>query len=144
MDEDHCRSNKQYIEAILRLREGLVERSLRPIIWNCSALNAPKYEMFKEKSLLAEKKIPRDIVHIPYLNITSEIFCRIIDSGFTVWGSPFAGAEAASIKTMCKNLLRCGGEGVLLTKWIPFIKANRKELLEHIREMGPLCSQTLE
>jgi hypothetical protein len=38
-------------------------------------------------------------------------------------------------------LLRYGGSGILLTRWISCVQANREILLSHVRMLGALCSQ---
>jgi hypothetical protein len=145
MDEDHWRSYRQFVAAIEALREGLRERGLRAVIWNASALSLPEFDHFKEKSLLAEKAIPRDVVHVvyDYRSVQPEVFQRILDAGFELWGAPSGfGEDPAQVERMRDVLLCCGGSGILLTRWIPCVQANRGTLLSHVRTLGALCSAT--
>jgi hypothetical protein len=144
MAEDHWRSHRQYVEAIKILREGLRDRGLRAVIWNASALAAREFEAFKEKSMVAEEAIPRDVVHVlfDYRRVQPEIFRRILGAGFDLWGAPSGfGEDPAQVEHIRDVLLRYGGNGILLTRWIPCVQANREILLSHIRMLGVLCSQ---
>ncbi len=44
---------------------------------------------------------------------------------------------------MRNALLRCGGNGMLLTHWTPCRPGNRRKLLDWIRDAGPVCSGTI-
>ena len=141
MDEDHWRSHRQYLNAIQTLGAGLKDRQLRPLIWNASALSKPEFEVFKEKSIMAEKAISKDIVQIlfDYSAVQAKIFRRILDEGFELWGAP--GLDPVQIEEMRDLLLRYGGQGILLTRWIPCMPANREQLLNHVRRAGAICCQ---
>jgi hypothetical protein len=141
MDEDHWRSYDQYVAAISRLHNGLAGRGLRPLIWNDSACLWPQAAIHRDKSLAAEARVPRGVVHIvwDYSGADEAILARIRDAGFAVWGAP--GHTAPLVERMRDALLAVGGGGILLTRWIPCIEANRSELVESIRTLGPLCSR---
>lgn len=138
MDEDHDRAHSQYIEAILRLRSGLKERGLRTIIWNDSSYGG-RILVHAEKSLVAEKKIPKDIVQVlwDYSNVQPKIIHRLVQEGFEVWGAP--GPSAEKVLKWRQTILDYGGKGLLLTMWIPCSKSNRFKLLQFIRTAGSIC-----
>ena len=138
MDEDHDRAHSQYIEAILRLRSGLKERGLRTIIWNDSSYGG-RVLVHAEKSLVAEKKIPKDIVQVlwDYSNVQPKIIHRLVQEGFEVWGAP--GPSAEKVLKWRQTILDYGGKGLLLTMWIPCSKSNRFKLLQFIRTAGSIC-----
>jgi len=139
MDEDHSRSIRQYCRAIVTLRRLLKKRGLRTIIWNDSANRWPAADVHKEKSLAAEKVIPRDIVQVvwDYKRVQSAILRRVRNESFELWAAP--GQTPELVTKMRRALLRLDGRGVLLTRWIPCIVENRQTLLDGIRELGPLC-----
>jgi hypothetical protein len=140
MDEDHWRSHRQYIQAIEALHSGLAKRNLRTIIWNASALRKAEFEVFKEKSLIAEEAISSDIIQIvfDYVDVQPEIFHRLRNKGFSIWGAP--GDNPSQVEEMRDVLLKCDGQGILLTRWIPCIEQNRDDLLNYIGRVGLLCS----
>lgn len=139
MDEDHWRSYEQYTAAINTLHARLRKRHLRPIIWNDSACYWPQAAIHRDKSLAAEKAIPKDIVQVlwDYSDVKTENIRRIRDAGFELWGAP--GADTAQVIKLRKALLQYGGTGILLTRWIPCVQANREVLLNHVKTLGPLC-----
>ena len=140
MDEDHWRSYEQYTAAINTLHVGLRERRLRPIIWNDSACYWPQAAIHRDKSLAAEQAIPKDVVQVlwDYSDVKTENIRRIHDEGFELWGAP--GADPELVVKLREELLKHGCSGILLTRWIPCVKTNRQELLNHVRTLGPLCS----
>jgi hypothetical protein len=139
MDEDHDRSTRQYVEAIRTLRKGLKSRGLRAVIWNDSACLWPSAEVHREKSLLAEKKIPKDVVEVlwDYFDADPKGLGRLAREGFEVWGAP--ASEPDSIVRMRDRLLAAGGTGILLTRWKPTLRESRREILDWISTCGPLC-----
>ncbi|MBA7499502.1 MAG: hypothetical protein GH144_01630 [Clostridia bacterium] len=141
MDEDHDRAHSQYIEAILKLQSGLKERGLRTIIWNDSS-HGGKMLVHAEKSLVAEKKIPKDIVQVlwDYSNVQPKIIRRLIKEGFQVWGAP--GPNAEKVLKWREAILHYGGKGLLLTMWIPCSLSNRSKLIQFIRTSGSICSRS--
>ncbi len=143
MDEDFGRSHRQYIDAIITLRAGLKKRNLRPVIWNDSALMGSSYEAFAEKCMTAEKKIPKDVVQVPwcYSAPQPKTVQRLVKEGFDVWGAP--GRDPQQVRAWKNNLLKLGGTGILLTRWIPCRPKNRKDILNLIRTNGPICSEFL-
>ena len=138
MDEDTDRSCAQYVAAIKRLRSGLRKRKLRTIIWNGGLTDAPAWMVIAEKSLVAEKAIPRDIVqlHWRYDRCPTSDLRRIAKAGFELWGAPGGTPERA--RAFRDALLRLGGKGLVMTAWIPCIEENRKRLLDQIRALGPV------
>jgi hypothetical protein len=138
MDEDHDRAYSQYVAAIETLHRGLAERGLRPVIWNDSAHQGPAL-IHAEKSLLAEKTIPRDVVQVPweYSRPQPETIRRLTDAGFEVWGAP--GRTPDLVAAWRDDLLRYGGKGLLLTFWRPCRPSNRAAMLRLLREVGPVC-----
>lgn len=137
MDEDHDRSHSQYIEAILKLWGGLKERGLRAIIWNDSA-HSGRALVHAEKSLAAEKKIPKDIVQVPwdYIDVKPEIVDRLVQQGFEVWIAP--STEVEQVLKWRETLLRHGGKGLLMTLWISCRRSNRSKFLKLIQTLGPV------
>ena len=137
MDEDHDRAYSQYIAAILRLHSGLEERGLRTIIWNDSSHGGPAL-VHAEKSLAAEKKIPHDVVQVvwDYERVQPDIVRRLVQKGFEVWAAPGQAAELVS--QWRQAILRYGGQGLLMTAWIPCQRSNRARLLRLIRTIGPM------
>ena len=141
MDEDHSRSYRQYIAAIGTLHAGLKKRDLRTVIWNDSACGWPAADIHKEKSLLAEELAPKDVIHVvwDYAGADPKIFRRIRTRGLDVWGAP--GGTPELVGKMRDTLRKCGGTGIVLTRWAPCIRKNRDLLLTQIRTLGPLCGQ---
>ncbi len=141
MDEDHWRTYDQYVAAIERLHRGLAERNLRTLIWNDSACLWPQAAIHREKSLAAEARAPQEVVHIvwDYSGADEAILTRVKEAGFEVWGAP--GHTAPLVARMVEALHNVGGGGVLLTRWIPCVEANREELVGNLRALGPLCSR---
>jgi hypothetical protein len=140
MDEDHARSYRQYVAAIKTLHEGLASRGLRTLIWNDSACHWPSAEIHRDKSLAAEKELPRDIIHVlwDYPGNDPDALRRIREEGFDLWGAP--GGKPELVILMRDILKSVGGTGILLTHWIPCIPSRREELLGLIRTCGPVCS----
>ena len=140
MDEDHWRSNGQYVSAINRLHAGLATRGLRTVIWNDSASLYPRGAIHRDKSLVAEAIVPKDIVHVvwDYGGAPAETLRRIRMAGFEVWGAP--GRDAALVAEMCEAVKQAGGSGLLLTRWMPCVERNRQELVESLLTLGPVCS----
>lgn len=140
MDEDHSRAYSQYSQAIIKLRNGLKKRNLRTVIWNdSSACTYPSAIIHAEKSLAAEKVIPRDIVQVVwnYGKTEPDVIRRLIKRRFDVWAAP---GPSIGHAVDCKEIvLDCKGKGILLTRWIPCRPKNRKELLNLIKTVGPVC-----
>lgn len=139
MDEDHWRSLRQYARAVNTLDAGLKERGLRTVMWK-DCQDYASGEAHVEKSRASESKIPKDIVQVPwgYARVKGEEVRRLRRKGFEVWGAP--GRDADNVRGWRDALLRYGGTGILLTRWIPCRPGTRSELLKAIRESGPLCS----
>jgi hypothetical protein len=139
MDEDHERTIPQYIKAILRLRYGLKQRGLRALIWNDSP-HRGFAKVHAKKSLAAERKIPRDIVQIiwDYGKVPPRHIRRLVDEGFEVWGAP--GWTAQHAFNWKQAILRYGGKGLIMTRWIPCQRRNRSKLLQLIGTTGPIFS----
>ncbi len=140
MDEDHWRSYDQYVAAIHTLHGNLAQRGLRTLIWNDSACMWPQAAVHRDKSLAAEASVPKDVVHIvwDYQGANEAILRRVKTAGFEVWGAP--GHNAALVAQMRDALHNVEGTGILLTRWISCVEANRSELLESISTLGPLCT----
>ena len=140
MDEDHDRSTRQYVEAIRTLRAGLKKRGLRTVIWNDSACLWPSAEAHREKSLLAETKIPKDVVQVvwDYFGKGGPALRRVAREGFELWGAP--GHDPAQAADMIRTLAAVGGRGVLFTRWKPTVRASRREILDWISRCGQLSS----
>ena len=133
MDEDHDRSVTQYVEAIRTLHQGLSARKLTTVIWNDSACHWPPAAVHREKSLAAEEHAPKDIIHVIWdygEEIDTDAFKRATARGLTVWGAP--GTHGNSVEAMLRVLEDCGGEGIVLTRWIPCIAENRDKLIGRI------------
>ncbi len=140
MDEDHWRSYRQYVDAIKTLRAGLEKRGLRTLIWNDSACSWPSAEIHREKSLVGERELPKDVIQVlwDYGNWDPAALARIRGEGFDLWGAP--GGKPEPVADMRDRLLNVGGTGILLTSWTPCVPANREKLLDRIRVCGPLCT----
>ena len=138
MDEDDLRAHSQYIAAIKTLRAGLKKRKLRTVIWNDSTLTGSML-FTAEKCMVAEKKIPTDIVEVlwNYHDTKPEHVRRLVREGFDVWVAP--GRDAKKVRSWREAALRWGGKGILLTNWAPCKPSNRSTQLEFIRTLGPLC-----
>ncbi|MFH1678542.1 MAG: hypothetical protein ABH914_02860, partial [Candidatus Omnitrophota bacterium] len=139
MDEDSDRSYSQYIEAILRLRHGLMQRGLRALIWNDSSQRGIALAHAK-KSLAAEKSIPKDIIQViwNYRSVPVKHIRRLVHEGFEVWGAP--GQDAGQAFRWKQAILHHGGKGLLMTVWIPFHRRNRSRILRLIGAVGPIYS----
>jgi len=137
MDEDTDRSCAQYIAAIRRLRAGLRKRKLRTIIWNGGLTDSPAWMVIAEKSLVAEKAIPHDIVqlHWRYDRCPTQDLRRIAKQGFELWGAP--GGTPERVKAFRDAVVRLGGKGLVMTAWIPCTQENRERLVERIKMLGP-------
>jgi hypothetical protein len=139
MDEDHWRGIRLYVKAVKTLRDGLKERGLQTLMWNDSACGWPAAEVHKEKSLAAEERGPKDVVHVvwDYARVRPAILKRVRERGLEVWGAP--GRDPELVRRMRNALVRHGGSGILLTRWAPCTAANRDALLDQIRTAGPAC-----
>ena len=140
MDEDHRRAHSQYIEAIRTLREGLAERGLRTVIWNDSS-HGGRALVHAEKSLAAEKAIPKEIIQVvwDYRSPQPEIIRRLAKEGFDVWGAP--GGTPEMVSAWRQDLIRHGGKGLLLTRWVPCQRSNRSQFMSLLQTAGRACSK---
>lgn len=136
MDEDHTRSHGQYCEAINILHSGLRERGLRTVIWNDMAISCSYGQVFVEKSLAALERIPKDVIHVlwSYSGFPSEAVCKIIDSGFELWGAP--GRDLPQAEKYLRFLREQNASGALMTTWTKCVAENQKLLLADIQKMG--------
>jgi hypothetical protein len=142
MDEDHDRSHKQYVKAIMTLREGLKKRKLRTVCWSDSAIDYASGQAYREKSEAAERELPRDTVRLlwNYWAVPVKEMKAIRRRGHELWGAP--GARSVELTTRFRDaLVACGGTGMVMTHWTPCVAANRAELLGRIREYGPIYRQ---
>ena len=139
MDEDHDRTTTQYIDAILRLRQGLKQRGLRTLIWNDSP-HRGFASIHAQKSIAAEKRIPRDIVQIiwDYRKVPPRHIRRLVNEGFQVWGAPCWDPFQAFYWKQA--ILGLGGKGLIMTRWIPCRRSNRSKFLRLIGTAGPIYS----
>jgi hypothetical protein len=139
MDEDHDRSHAQYAAAICTLRDGLRERGLRAVMWK-DQQSYSAADVHAEKSRAAEARIPRDVVQVVwhYHTVLTDVVRRLRRKGFDVWGAP--GRDPDQVRGWRDAILRYGGTGLLLTRWVPCRPGNRAELLRQIRTLGPICS----
>jgi signal recognition particle subunit SEC65 len=137
MDEDDTRSDTQYIKAVLALRRRLAEWTLRPVMWNDTALGKRR-PWHTGKSLAAEKALPKDIVQAvwDYKRCRPEIVRRIAREGFEVWAAP--GTKPSHVLQWKKAMLEYGGRGLVMTTWLPCRPRNRAKLLGLINRIGPL------
>jgi hypothetical protein len=139
MDEDHDRSYTQYVKAIKQLHTGLKKRRLSTLVWNDTGIEYASGLIHAEKSLAAEKSIPRDVVQLlwRYDAVPAASIKRIRKLGFELWGAPGA-RDAAGASAFREAVLRAGGSGLLMTMWIPCRASNRRRLLDSIHLMGPV------
>ena len=142
MDEDHWRSLPQYAKAITRLHKGLSQRKLRAMVWNDTACTWPAALTHAEKAQYAETRSPRAVAEVLWqywddAKTRDRAMRRITAAGHELWGAP--GATPEHVSSMRDALIRRGGQGILLTKWIPCVRANRDALIEHVRTLGPCC-----
>lgn len=138
MDEDHQRSYGQYVEASRILRAGLKSRGLRMVCWSDSAINYPSAFIHREKSEWAEEKLPHDSVRLlwTYRRVPTKEIKRIGKLGFELWGAP--GTDPKLVRGFRDTLLAAGGNGLVMTRWVPCRKRNRAEILRLIRDLGPI------
>jgi len=141
IDEDHDRAYSQFTDAIKSLRTILRAHKLRTVIWNDSA-SAITYRgglIHVEKSLAAEKSVPKDVVHVlwQYSRAPVSDIKRIVGAGLPLWGAPGRLDPAATI-AFRDAVVRAGGKGLLMSTWMPLRAGNRKTLLSDIRAMGPI------
>jgi hypothetical protein len=139
MDEDHDRSHRQYTDAILTLRKGLMERGLRTICWSDSAIDYASGQVYREKSVAAERELPADVVRLlwNYWAVPKKEMKAIRRRGLELWGAPGARTQEQA-QQFRDATLACGGTGLVMTHWKACIPANRKELIERITTFGPL------
>lgn len=139
MDEDHDRAYSQYIAAIRTLHAGLKKRKLRTLIWNDSGIAYGSGLIHAEKSLAAEKAIPRDVVQVlwQYSRVPAASIRRIRRRGFELWGAP--GSRDPKVTAAFRDaVIESDGKGLLMTAWMPCRAANRRMLLNRIAAMGPI------
>jgi hypothetical protein len=72
-----------------------------------------------------------------YHSVPEEAVRRICERKFELWGAPGAGNRAQA-KKFRDTVLRHGGAGLFMTTWSHCGESNRKQLLDRIREMGPI------
>jgi len=132
------RAQSQYNEAIRTLHAGLAERGLRTVIWNDSPRTG-KGLVTADKSRGAEGFIPKDIVQVPwnYRERQTEHIRRLCEEGFEVWGAP--GWTPELVSAWREDIVRYGGTGLLLTRWIHCQRSNRAEFMDLLQRSGPLC-----
>jgi hypothetical protein len=139
MDEDHDRSHAQYVAAIKRARAGLRERKLKTLIWNDTGTEWAAGLVHAEKSLLAEKAIPKDVVQViwRYDAVPAAAIRRVGREGFEVWGAP--GWHRPKVTAEFRDaVMSAGGKGLLMTTWRPVRRSTRRDMLAGIRRMGPV------
>ncbi len=134
MDEDQDRSVPEYVAAVKTLRDGLHARGLTTVMWNDA--DEPNQKAIKAWAALPQ--LPRDVVQVPwaYHRVPIAVLEHLHDLGFPIWGAP--GVTPAEVVSWREQLLRVGGTGLLLTRWVPCIEENREALLKAIRTLGPL------
>ncbi|MFB3892095.1 MAG: hypothetical protein ACE15C_08750 [Phycisphaerae bacterium] len=141
MDEDHDRTYDQYARAIVTLRRLLKARGLRPVVWNDTAYLFPETAIHHEKCLYAEPRIPKDVVEVVWQYETTKprVPRRLKSEGFQdVWVAP--GLDPEKVAKAVKVAKACGCTGILLTRWRPTYRKDRKAILNWIRTDGPICS----
>jgi hypothetical protein len=140
MDEDHERSVRQFSRALTTLHAGLRERGLRTVAWSDSALDYPSGEVYREKSEFAEKEgIPKDIVRVlwNYWAVPEKEMQHVHEQGMELWGAP-GWSDPDQVVKFRDALSRSGGKGIVMTRWIPCQKRNRKILRDLVQQFGPL------
>jgi hypothetical protein len=140
MDEDTDRSHRQYAAAVRTLADGVESRGLRAVMWKDRHVICPGiWEEPGEKSLAAEKAMPKGVVQVPwgYREAYPDLVRRMRRKGFEVWGA--TGNRPALVREWRDGLLKHGATGILLTAWRPCRPGNRRSFLEQIRTCGPLC-----
>ena len=140
MDEDNDRSHRLFKDAINILCAGLAKRNIRTIMWRDSRTD-PRGEGFTEKHNYAESRIPKDIIPIIWKYDEAgnpATIKHIIENGFELWGATGETASKDVVSRWRKSLLKYGGRGLILTKWIPCHEINRKSLMDIIKQLGPL------
>jgi hypothetical protein len=140
MDEDHDRSYSQYVAALVTLQTGLTKRGLRTVAWSDSALDYVSGDIYREKSLVAEERIPRTGVRVVwnYWAVPAAVFRQVHDQGHELWGAPGHASEEHVLEFK-QALLKAGGTGMLMAQWlVPCRTSNRQTLLANIRRFGPL------
>ena len=140
MDEDHERSARQYCDALATLRTGLRKRKLRTVSWSDSALDYASGQVYREKSEFAEAgNVPRDIVRIVwnYWAVPEKEMKKVSAQGMELWGAPGWNSTDQASKFR-ESLFRAGGSGLVMTRWIPCRKRNRRTILDLIERFGPI------
>ena len=143
MDEDHERSVRQFSRALTTLHAGLLKRGLRTVAWSDSALDYPSGEAYREKSEFAEKEgVPRDVVRIlwNYWAVPEKEMEQIHRQGMELWGAPGWSDPDQAVKFR-DALIRAGGNGLIMTRWIACQKRNRRIFLDLIKRFGPIYSE---
>jgi len=141
MDEDHERSHAQYVRAIKALSAGLKRRGLRAVVWNDTAEQWNRAEVYAEKCQAAEARIPRSVVEVvwDYHGVRADVFRRIRRRGFELWVAP--GWKEEQIGRMHAAALRAGARGIVFTLWIPCQPKNRGRFLARIAQMAALTGR---
>ena len=139
MDEDHYRSLEQFVEAIKTLRRMVKEHGLRAVVWNdsCHSEKTAIAQVHADKCRAAEELLPRDVVHVlwDYGRAHPAVVKRITGEGFDVWAAP--GRSAEQVREWRRATLEGGGKGLLMTNWTKCEKANRAQLIEMVKTLGP-------
>jgi len=139
MDEDHERSYSQYVAAVETLQTGIKQRGLRPVFWSDSSLDYASGDIYREKSLLAERRIAPDGIRLlwNYWAVPAAVMRKITRQGHELWGAP-GWNSAEQVIAFRGALVAAGGTGLVMTRWAACRRSNRRELLEPIRRLGPL------
>ncbi|MFA6715789.1 MAG: hypothetical protein WCS27_10460 [Victivallaceae bacterium] len=138
MDEDNDRAHSQFAAAINTLSDGLRTRKLRTIIWKDTRTD-PRGFIFSEKQLACENKIPKDTVQMvwDYAKVIDPNVIRcLVNKGIEVWGATGNDADADLISAWNDTLTTNGGNGLILTDWLPCVPDCRDKHLKLINKIG--------
>ena len=94
--------------------------------------------MHARKSIAAAKRIPKDIVQIiwDYGKVPPAHIRRLVEQGFEVWGA--ARWDSLHAFRWKQAILKYGGNGLVMTRWIPCQRSNRVKFLQLIGATGPV------
>lgn len=139
MDEDHCRSLRQYVRDVKILRRLVCSHRLRTVMWNDSCHDAigSLAQVYAEKIKAAEAELPRDIVHVlwHYSRVFPSAIRRLTQQGFDVWAAP--GKPSEQVRRWRRAIRGNGGTGLLMTHWIKCTPRHEAVLIDLIHRLGP-------
>ena len=147
MDEDTERTPEQYVAAVTSLHDGLAKRGLRTAMWNDTSHRSASMFGCVEKTLAAEDRGPKDVVHTvwDYGKLTPRAAERVREmakKGLEVWLAP--GRTPKDIEDWKQLAVQTGCTGTVMTEWQPVSEAGRANLVGNIEKVGPIYAKPVE